>query len=238
MLWFGWFGFNAGSALAANGLAAQAFVNTNTATAAALLGWIATEKIKGGKSTTLGAASGAVAGLVAITPACGYVNVIGALFIGLIAGSLCALATSLKFRIKLDDSLDVAAVHLIGGITGALLIGFFGTSSIGGADGLFYGGGAALLGKQAAAVGAVVGFTFVVTFLIGKLVSATMGLRLDEAAEYEGLDTSQHAETAYELGLVLARGRITSGGGGAAPRAANDVGSSAEVHTPAVGADS
>jgi len=234
MLWFGWFGFNAGSALAANGLAAQAFVNTNTATAAALLAWIATEKIKGGKSTTLGAASGAVAGLVAITPACGYVNVVGALFIGIIAGALCALATSVKFRFKLDDSLDVAAVHLIGGVTGALLIGFFGTSTIGGADGLFYGGGIGLLGKQAAAVGAVIGFTFVVTFLIGKLVSATIGLRLDESAEYEGLDTSQHAETAYELGLVLARGRVTSGPSGGAGTS----GEEPSIPTPVLGADS
>jgi Amt family ammonium transporter len=232
ILWFGWFGFNAGSALAANQLAAQAFINTNTATAAALLGWIATEKLRNGKSTTLGAASGAVAGLVAITPACGYVNVIGAVAIGLVAGSVCALATGIKFRLKMDDSLDVAAVHLVGGITGALLIGLFGTSTVGGADGLFYGGGVALLGKQAAAVGAVVAFSFVVTFLIGKLVSATIGLRVDESGEYEGLDTSQHAETAYELGLVLARGRtVVSSPAPAAADVSND------IPAPAMGAD-
>jgi Amt family ammonium transporter len=237
MLWFGWFGFNAGSALGANQLAAQAFINTNTATAAALLSWIATEKLRNGKSTTLGAASGAVAGLVAITPACGFVNAMGAIAIGLIAGCVCALATSLKFRLKLDDSLDVGAVHLVGGATGALLIGFFGTSTVGGADGLFYGGGLGLLGKQAVAIGAVGAFSFVVTFLIGKVVSATIGLRVDEAAEYQGLDNSQHAETAYELGLVLSRGRITSSpeplDGTAAVRPEGS-----GVRTPALGADS
>ena len=238
MLWFGWFGFNAGSALGANQLAAQAFINTNTATAAALLSWIATEKLRNGKSTTLGAASGAVAGLVAITPACGYVNAMGSIAIGLIAGCICALATSLKFRLKLDDSLDVGAVHLVGGATGALLIGFFGTSSVGGADGLFYGGGLTLLGKQVVAIGAVGAFSFVVTFLIGKLVSATIGLRVDEAAEHQGLDNSQHAETAYELGLVLSRGRITSTPEPLdVPAAARSEGSS-EIRTPALGADS
>jgi Amt family ammonium transporter len=238
MLWFGWFGFNAGSALGANQLAAQAFINTNTATAAALLSWIATEKIRNGKSTTLGAASGAVAGLVAITPACGYVNAVGAIAIGLIAGSVCALATSLKFRLKLDDSLDVGAVHLVGGAVGALLIGFFGTKSVGGADGLLYGGGPALLGKQAVAIGAVGAFSFVVTFLIAKLVSATIGLRVDEAAEYQGLDTSQHAETAYELGLVLSRGRITTSPDPIDLGAVSRSEARSELKTPALGADS
>jgi Amt family ammonium transporter len=241
ILWFGWFGFNAGSALAANQLAAQAFVNTNTATAAALLGWIATEKIKNGKSTTLGAASGAVAGLVAITPAAGFVNVIGAVVIGVVAGALCALATTLKFRLKLDDSLDVGAVHLVGGATGALLIGLLGTSTVAGADGLFYGGGLALLGKQAAAVGAVAAFTFVVTFILAKLVNATIGLRVDQAAEYDGLDTSQHAETAYELGLVLSRGRVpvaTGAPGSGASSQTSPTDTDTDSRTPAVGADS
>jgi Amt family ammonium transporter len=238
MLWFGWFGFNAGSALGANQLAAHAFINTNTATAAALLSWIATEKIRNGKSTTLGAASGAVAGLVAITPACGYVNAVGAIAIGLVAGAVCALATSLKFRLKLDDSLDVGAVHLVGGAVGALLIGFFGTKSVGGADGLLYGGGPALLGKQAAAIGAVAAFSFVVTFLIAKLVSATIGLRVDEAAEYQGLDTSQHAETAYELGLVLSRGRITTSPDPVDLGAVSRSEARSEARTPALGADS
>jgi Amt family ammonium transporter len=238
MLWFGWFGFNAGSALGANQLAAQAFINTNTATAAALLSWIATEKIRNGKSTTLGAASGAVAGLVAITPACGYVNAVGAIAIGLIAGSVCALATSLKFKLKLDDSLDVGAVHLVGGGLGALLIGFFGTKSVGGADGLLYGGGPALLGKQAIAIGAVGAFSFGVTFLIAKLVSATIGLRVDEAAEYQGLDTSQHAETAYELGLVLSRGRITTSPDPIDVGAVSRSEARSEMKTPMLGADS
>jgi ammonium transporter, Amt family len=223
VLWFGWFGFNAGSALGANQLAAQAFVNTNTATAAALLGWIATEKLKNGKSTTLGAASGAVAGLVAITPACGFVNVVGALFIGLAAGAVCALAVSVKFRFNLDDSLDVGAVHFVGGLTGALLIGLFGTKSVGGADGLFFGGGLSLLGHQAVAVVCVAAFSFVVTYILGRIVQATIGLRVDEAGEYDGLDTSQHAETAYELGLVLARGvadGAPSAAGGSAEAAA------------------
>jgi Amt family ammonium transporter len=246
ILWFGWFGFNAGSALAANQLAAQAFINTNTATAAALLGWIATEKLRNGKSTTLGAASGAVAGLVAITPAAGFVNVIGAVVIGLVAGAVCALATSLKYRLKLDDSLDVGAVHLVGGATGALLIGLLGTSSVAGADGLFYGGGFALLGKQAVAVAAVGAFTFVVTFVLAKLVNATIGLRVDETAEREGLDTSQHAETAYELGLVLSRGRVLAGGGASSaaagaeppPTTGTDTDAEAGIRTSALGADS
>ncbi len=206
ILWFGWFGFNAGSALAANQLSAQAFVNTNTATAAALLAWIATEKLRGGKSTTLGAASGAVAGLVAITPACGFVNVVGALVIGLVAGGVCALAVSVKFRFKLDDSLDVVGVHFVGGLTGALLIGFLGTSSVGGADGLLFGGGLTLLGHQAVAVVVVAVYSFVVSYVLGKIVQGTIGLRAPEEAEYEGLDTSQHAETAYEFGASIARG--------------------------------
>ncbi len=236
VLWFGWFGFNAGSALAANQLAAQAFLNTNTATAAALLGWIATEKLRNGRSTTLGAASGAVAGLVAITPACGFVNVVGATVIGLAAGAICALATSVKYRFGLDDSLDVGAVHLVGGVTGALLIGFFGTSTVGGADGLLYGGGLGLLGHQAVAVVVVAVFSFAVTFAIGKLVDVTIGLRVDEAAEREGLDTSQHAETAYELGLVLARGLGVSSATRDHP--APGPPTPAAARNPALGADS
>ena len=238
ILWFGWFGFNAGSALAANQLAAQAFVNTNTATAAALLGWIATEKLRNGKSTTLGAASGAVAGLVAITPAAGVVNVIGATVIGIIAGAVCALATTVKYRLGLDDSLDVGAVHLVGGLTGALLIGLFGTSTVAGADGLFYGGGLGLLGHQAVAVAAVGAYSFVVSYGIGKLVDRVMGLRVDEAAERDGLDTSQHAETAYELGLVLARGlgaaaaHAAATGTAPAPQPAH-----AHAGSPSTGAD-
>lgn len=211
ILWFGWFGFNAGSALGANVLSANAFVNTNTATAAALLGWILVEKIRGGKSTTLGAASGAVAGLVAITPACGFVNVVGATIIGLAAGVICSLAISLKFKVRLDDALDVGGVHLVGGITGALLIGFFGTSTIGGVNGLLYGGGLALLGHQAIAVVVVGIYSFVVSWILAKIIDKTMGLRVKDDDELEGMDTSLHAESAYEFGGSLLRSLSGSG---------------------------
>ncbi|MGH9075262.1 MAG: ammonium transporter [Acidimicrobiales bacterium] len=233
ILWFGWFGFNAGSALGANQLAAQAFVNTNTATAAALLAWIVVEKLRGGASTTLGAASGAVAGLVAITPACGFVNVVGATVIGVAAGSLCALAVSLKYRLGLDDALDVGGVHLVGGVIGALLIGLFGTSSVGGANGLLYGGGLTLLGHQALAVVAVGAFSFVVSAILAKVIDLAMGLRVSPEAEMEGLDTSQHAESGYDMGLALSRGlaamglRPTTGPGPGAERPAGPAGSPA-----------
>ncbi len=200
ILWFGWFGFNAGSALGANTLAANAFLNTNTATAAALLAWIAVEKIRNGKPTTLGAASGAVAGLVAITPSCGYVNTLGATVIGIAAGAVCAIAVSAKFRFRLDDALDVGGVHFVGGIIGAVLIGIFGTSAVGGANGLLYGGGLGLLGKQTLAVVIVAVYSFSVSWLLGKLIDKVVGLRVTEDAELEGLDTALHAETAYELG--------------------------------------
>ncbi|MFZ5851422.1 MAG: ammonium transporter [Actinomycetota bacterium] len=202
LLWFGWFGFNAGSALGANQAAAYAFVNTNTATGAALLAWMLTEKLRDGHATTLGAASGAVAGLVAITPAAGFVSPLGAVLIGLAAGTLCALAVGLKYRFGYDDALDVVGVHLVGGVLGALLIGLVGTSTVGGADGLFYGGGLTLLGTQALAVVASVGYSFVVTFVIAKVLDAIMGLRVSAEDELEGLDTTQHAETAYLLGTV------------------------------------
>ena len=202
MLWFGWFGFNAGSALGANVLAAHAFINTNTAAAVAMLCWLGVEKLKGGKATTLGAASGAIAGLATITPASGYVNLLGATIIGIAAGTLCALAVGIKFRFRLDDSLDVGAVHLVGGVIGSLAVGLFGTSAIGGADGLFYGGGWSLLADQAVAVLAVGAFSLVVTVLIAMAIKKAMGLRVSEDQELEGLDTSQHAETAYELGGI------------------------------------
>ncbi len=198
MLWFGWFGFNAGSALTAGRLAGYAFVNTNTATAVAMLAWIGVEKLRDGHATTVGAASGAVAGLVAITPACGYVNPEGAILVGAIAGGACSLATTLKFRFGFDDSLDVVAVHLLGGALGALTIGLVGDSQIGGINGLFYGGGLKLLRNQAEAVGIVFAFCFVMTMLIGLFVSHTIGLRVDEQSELQGLDLSQHAESAYD----------------------------------------
>ena len=198
LLWFGWFGFNAGSALSANTLSAYAFINTNTATGAALIGWILTEKIRDGHSTTLGAASGAVAGLVAITPACGFVSPMGSIIIGVLAGVVCCLATGLKTFFKFDDALDVVGVHLVGGILGALLIGFFGTSMVNGANGLFYSGGFALLGRQTLAVIAVVAYSFVVTYALALIIEKTIGLRVSEEDEAAGLDLSQHAETAYE----------------------------------------
>ena len=198
LLWFGWFGFNAGSALSANTLSAYAFVNTNTATGAALIGWILTEKLRDGHSTTLGAASGAVAGLVAITPACGFVSPMGSIVIGLLAGAVCCLATNLKNIFKFDDALDVVGVHLVGGVLGALLIGFFGTSMVNGADGLFYKGGWKLLGHQTLAVVAVVAYSFIVTYILAQILDKTIGLRVSEEDEAAGLDLSQHAETAYE----------------------------------------
>ncbi|MGH9119992.1 MAG: ammonium transporter [Acidimicrobiales bacterium] len=194
ILWFGWFGFNAGSALGANLQAAQAFVNTNMAAAAAMLGWLIVERIKGGHATTLGAASGLVAGLVAITPCAGFVTGFSAVAIGLIAGILCYLALSLKRVFRLDDSLDVLAVHLVGGTVGSLLLGLFAAEEFGG---LLFGGGASLLGDQLVAVGATLVFSFVVSLVIAKVVDVTVGLRVDEPAEIEGLDISQHAESAY-----------------------------------------
>ena len=198
ILWFGWFGFNAGSALAANNLSAHAFVNTNTAAAVALLAWILVEKLRDGKSTTIGAASGAVAGLVAITPACGFVNLLGATVIGIAAGVFCCLAVGVKFKLKTDDSLDVLAVHFVGGMAGALLIGFFGTAAIGGKDGLFYGGNAGLLEHQTLAVVVVAAYSFAASVLIAWVIKRTVGLRVSAENEEIGLDISQHAERAYD----------------------------------------
>jgi ammonium transporter, Amt family len=202
LLWFGWYGFNAGSALAANDTAAVAFTTTTVATAAALLGWLITEQVRDGRPTTLGAASGAVAGLVAITPACAFVSPLGGAAIGLIAGVLCALAVGWKFRLGFDDSLDVVGVHLVGGLVGTLLIGFFATTGVNsaGADGLFYGGGFTQLGKQAIGAFSVMGYSFVLSFIIGWAIKKTIGFRVDAEAETTGIDESEHAETAYEFG--------------------------------------
>ena len=199
ILWFGWFGFNAGSALAANGVAAQAFMNTHLAAASGMLGWLVVERIKGGHATTLGAASGAVTGLVAITPCAGFVGGMSPVIIGLAAGGLCFSAIQLKFRFGYDDSLDVVGVHLVGGIVGSLVLGLFADSSVNslGADGLFFGGGAELLGKQAVAVLATLAFSGTLSYGLARLVQATIGLRVDDDQETEGLDISQHAEVAY-----------------------------------------
>jgi Amt family ammonium transporter len=210
VLWFGWFGFNAGSALTAGG-AGNAFVNTNTATAAALLAWIAVEKLRTGQPTTLGAVSGAIAGAVGITPACGFVNTLGATVIGLLAGGVSALAVSLKFRLRLDDSLDVLAVHGIAGLLGTLLIGFFGTAAVLGTNGLFYGGGAGLLGHQALAVITVGAYSLVMTAAIAWAVNALLGLRVSEDDEHVGLDIALFEETAYDFDS--ATGTRTAGPG-------------------------
>jgi Amt family ammonium transporter len=210
ILWFGWFGFNAGSALGANNLAAQAFMNTHLAAAAAMLGWLMAELLKDGKPTTLGAASGAVAGLVAITPCAGFVGGISGIAIGFIAGVVCFLAIQLKFRFGFDDSLDVIAVHLIGGIIGSLLLGFFATNGVNefGADGIFYGGGTDLLIDQLTAVGATIAYGFVVSFALAKVIDVFIGLRISPEQEEEGLDLSQHAESGYSLGELGSLGRI------------------------------
>jgi len=200
ILWFGWAGFNAGSALAANGVAAVAIMNTFLAASAAMRGWLVVEKIREGKATTLGAASGAVAGLVAITPCAGFVGGMAPIYIGGFAGIVCCLALSLKKLGKFDDSLDVVAVHLVGGLVGSILLGFFADASINSAvahEGVFLGGGAELLKDQIVASVVTLAYSFVVTIVIAKIIDATIGLRVSEADEEEGLDLSQHAETAY-----------------------------------------
>jgi len=201
ILWFGWFGFNAGSALGAGELAATAFLATNLGAAAGAVGWALMEARKERKATTLGVASGAVAGLVAITPAAGFVGPLGGIAIGLIAGCVCSWAVGLKYKLGYDDSLDVVGVHMVGGIVGALLLGIFSTAAVNefGADGLIAGGGLVLLGKQLIAVGVTLVFAFVVTYIIAKLVDATIGLRVTEEDEISGLDLAQHAEVGYSL---------------------------------------
>ena len=201
LLWFGWFGFNAGSSLAANGTAALALINTQVAAAAAVLGWLLVEKIRNGHATSLGAASGAVAGLVAITPACVFVAPWAAVVIGLVAGAICALSVGIKYKLGFDDSLDVVAVHLIGGIWGSLAIGLFGSSAVNSLslDGIFYGGGTALLGKQVLGVGLVFAYSFIATLIIGYAIEKTIGFRVKKDAEVEGIDLNEHAETAYEM---------------------------------------
>lgn len=194
LLWFGWFGFNAGSAVASNGTAGLALLNTIGATTAALLSWLLVEKIRDGHATSLGAASGVVAGLVAITPACAAVNASGALIIGAVAGALCALSVGLKFKLGYDDSLDVVAVHLVGGIVGTIMIGFVGVDV-----GLFNGGGTEQLVKQAIGAGAVLAYSFIATLIIGKIVDLTIGFRITNDQELAGIDVAIHAERAYEL---------------------------------------
>jgi len=201
LLWFGWFGFNAGSSLAANGIAGLALINTQVATGGAILGWLLVERIRNGHPTSLGAASGAVAGLVAITPACAFVDPWAAVVIGFVAGILCSLAVGLKYIFNIDDSLDVVGVHLVGGIWGSLSLGFFGTAAVNsiGLDGLLYGGGTELLMKQLLGVGLVFAYSFIATLIIGFAIEKTMGFRIKRENELEGIDLVEHAESAYEF---------------------------------------
>lgn len=202
LLWFGWFGFNAGSALAANGTAAAIFLNTLVAGCLGMLGWLTVEQLRDGKPTTFGAASGVVAGLVAITPSCGTVTTLGAAVVGLAAGVVCAFAIGLKFRFGYDDSLDVVGVHFVGGVVGVLLIGLLASATMtGGASGLCYGGGLGQLGKQAVAVVVVAGYAFAASFLLAKAIDKVIGFRISAEDEVSGVDFSQHAETAYAEGV-------------------------------------
>jgi ammonium transporter, Amt family len=209
LLWFGWYGFNAGSALTSNGAAGSTFMATTIATATAMLGWLLTERIRDGKATTLGAASGIVAGLVAITPSCSSVNVLGALAIGLVAGVLCALAVGLKFRFGFDDSLDVVGVHLVGGLAGTLMVGLVAapeSTAINGvagvSKGLFYGGGWSQLERQAVGAFSVLIYSGVVTLILALILKYTMGLRLGAEQEATGIDESEHAESAYDFAVA------------------------------------
>jgi Amt family ammonium transporter len=195
LLWFGWFGFNAGSELAADGIAAIAFINTLAAPAAAMLGWIIVEYFKHGKATSIGAGSGAVAGLVAITPACASVSPMYAMLLGVIAGVLCALAVDLKFSFGFDDSLDVVGIHLVGGIVGTLFIGFFGEGV-----GAAFGFGWEQLAAQAIGAGAVLVYSFVLALLIGFAIDKTIGFRVKAEDEIAGIDTVVHGEEAYAFG--------------------------------------
>ena len=206
LLWFGWFGFNAGSELTADGVTAIAFVNTQVATAAALLGWCIVEWIKG-KPTMVGASSGAVAGLVAITPACGFIKPYAAVILGLVTGAVCALTVSLKYKFRFDDSLDVVGVHFVGGWIGSLSLGFFATSAVNPAyigdglasNGLLEGGGVTQLLRQAACSGIVTVYSFLGALVLGYLIKYTIGFRSSTEAEVEGIDVAEHAESGYDF---------------------------------------
>ncbi|HET7075281.1 MAG TPA: ammonium transporter [Mycobacterium sp.] len=209
LLWFGWYGFNAGSATSANGVAGSTFMTTTVATGAAMLSWMLTERIRDGKATTLGAASGIVAGLVAITPSCSSVNVLGALVIGFVAGALCAVACGLKFKLGFDDSLDVVGVHLIGGLAGTLMVGLLAAPEspaingvTGVSKGLFYGGGWSQLERQAVGAFSVLFYSATVTLIIALILKYTIGLRLGAEEESSGIDEAEHAESGYDFALV------------------------------------
>ncbi|CAM3233752.1 ammonium transporter [Stackebrandtia soli] len=199
LLWFGWFGFNAGSELAADGIAAVSLINTQVATAAAIIGWLVVERLRGTKPSVLGACSGAVAGLVAITPACAFVEPLGALALGVVAGAVCPLAVALKHRLGYDDSLDVVGIHLVAGVIGSLLIGVLAVPTLADEAGLAYGGGFGLLGVQAVAVAVVGGYSFLVAGVIAIALKYTVGLRVAPEVERVGIDSTEHAESAYVL---------------------------------------
>ncbi|MCM1975887.1 MULTISPECIES: ammonium transporter [Streptomyces] len=209
MLWFGWFGFNAGSELGVDGTTAMMAVNTQIATAAAVIGWLVYERIRHGAFTTLGACSGAVAGLVAITPSGGHVNAFGAMLIGVVAGAVCSWAVSLKYKLGYDDSLDVVGVHLVGGLIGTLMVGFLAINGVG--------GGAQFL-SQAIGAFAVMGYTFVVTWILAFLIKKTIGFRASEDDEIAGIDQAAHAETAYDFSSA-AGSHISSSSATPAPSA-------------------
>jgi Amt family ammonium transporter len=209
LLWFGWFGFNAGSAVAANTTAAVAWVNTLSATAAAMLGWLAVEKLRDGHPTSLGAASGVVAGLVAITPAAGSVSPLGAIAVGVIAGVACAYAVGIKYKLGYDDSLDVVGVHFVGGMVGTLLIGLFADpDSPAGVAGLFYGGGFDQLWRQAVGAIVVTVYAFVVSYLIALLIKKTIGWRISSSDELSGIDLAEHSEAGYDLSPVYYTNKV------------------------------
>ncbi len=201
LLWFGWFGFNAGSELTADSTTAVAFVNTQIATAAALCGWCIAEWIRNGKPTMVGASSGAVAGLVAITPSCAFISPLGAIGLGLVTGAVCAMAVGVKFKLGFDDSLDVVGVHFVGGWLGSLSIGLVGTTAVNslGANGLFYGGGLTQLGRQALCSGIVTVFSFSVAYILGTAINKTIGFRVTPEVEVDGIDLAEHAESGYDL---------------------------------------
>jgi Amt family ammonium transporter len=237
LLWFGWFGFNAGSELTVDSTTAVAFVNTQVATAAAVLGWIVVEWVRDGKPTLVGASSGAIAGLVAITPACGFIAPLPAVLLGLVAGAVCALAVSLKYRFGFDDSLDVVGVHFVGGWIGSLFVGLFATlqvnsaiEGLGASEGLFYGGGLAQLGRQALGSGIVTVYSFGVAALIALAVKALIGLRADPEDEVAGIDVAEHAESAYDLSP-------TTGGSAGGAFAMAGIGTAKPAPEPAAEAD-
>src|SRR5690606_14796181 len=234
LLWFGWFGFNAGSELTADNVTAVVFLNTQVATAAGVMGWIILEWLRDGKPTLVGASSGAIAGLVAITPACAFVAPWAAALLGLVAGAVRALAVSLKYRLGYDDSLDVVAVHFIAGWIGTLWIGLFGVAEIGGMEdeGLFYGGGVIQLGRQALSALIVSVLSFVVAAILAYVINKTIGFRASTEVEVEGIDVGEHAESAYDFssaGSSLAGVAARSPGGSGAERAAESAPASEKV---------